>query len=48
MISECFIQFERKSYEEFVMNAKNLLFANILKVLESDNINGINLFKSFS
>ena len=40
MMSECFIQFEKKSYEEFVTNAKNLLFGNILNVLETDNING--------
>ena len=40
MMSECFIQFEKKSYEEFFTNAKNLLFGNILNVLETDNING--------
>ena len=47
MMSECFIQFERKSYEEFIVNAKNLLFGNIMKVLETENINGkVKLFNS--
>jgi hypothetical protein len=40
MVSECFIQFERNSYDEFKINAKCLLFGNILKVLDSDNIAG--------
>lgn len=40
MISECFILYEKKTYDEFIVNAKNLLFGNILKVLENDNING--------
>ena len=40
MINECFIQFERNNYAQFIVNAKNLLFGQFSFVLQADNING--------
>lgn len=39
MINECLIQYEQKSYEKFIQNARILLFGDFLYVLEPDNIN---------
>lgn len=40
MINECSIQYEQKSYDEFIKNARNLLFGTISFVLDTQNING--------
>jgi hypothetical protein len=38
MINQCLIQYEQKSYEKFIANAKNVLFADFDFILESETI----------
>ena len=40
-INQCFIQYEKFQYEDYIRNARNLLFGNLKFVLESENVNGI-------
>ena len=39
MINECFIQYERGSFDQFIPNAVKLLFGVFDFVLENENIN---------
>lgn len=44
MLNDCFIQYERNCFDEFIVNARNLLFGNIIQVLDNDNIHGNKFF----
>lgn len=39
-INQCFIQYEKNEYESYVKNARQLLFNNLMFVLEPENVNG--------
>ena len=46
MINQCLIQFEQKSYDKFISNARHVLFADFDFVLESDIVYSM-YFSSF-
>ncbi len=39
-INQCFIQYEKNELEEYIANARDLLFGNLKFVLEPENVNG--------
>ncbi len=39
-INQCFIQYERNELEDYIANARELLFSNLKFVLEPENVNG--------
>lgn len=40
-INQCFIQYERSEFEEYISNARTLLFSNLMFVLEPENVNAL-------
>lgn len=41
MVNECLIEYEQQKYDDFLENARMLLFGNILNVLEPQNVKAL-------